>query len=51
MFQVLKLMVGSSLAFKLISVNARGIPPFEKRKAVFAWLSKQNVDMFPAGDF
>ena len=38
-------MVGSNLAFKLISLNARGIHPFEKRKAVFGWLLKQKVDL------
>ena len=38
-------MVGSNLAFKLISLNARGIRSFEKRKAVFGWLLKQKVDL------
>lgn len=38
-------MVGSNLAFTLISLNARGIHPFEKRKAVFGWLLKQKVDL------
>ena len=28
-------MVGSNLAFKLISLNGRGVRSFEKRKAVF----------------
>ena len=41
-------MVGSNLAFKLISLNARRISCFEKRKAVFGWLLKQKVDLcFP----
>ena len=39
-------MVGSNLAFKLISLNARGIRSFEKRKAVFGWLLKQKPDLF-----
>ena len=38
-------MVGSNLAFKLISLNARGIRSFEKRKAVFGWLLNQKVDL------
>ena len=38
-------MVGSNLAFKLISLNARGIRSFEKRKAVFGWLWNQKVDL------
>ena len=38
-------MVGSNLAFKLISLNARGIRSFEKRKAVFGWWFKQKVDL------
>ena len=38
-------MVGSNLTFKLISLNARGIRSFEKRKAVFGWLLKQKVDL------
>ena len=39
-------MVGSNLAFKLLSLNARGIRSFEKRKAVFGWLLKQKADLF-----
>ena len=31
--------------FKLLSLNARGIRSFEKRKAVFAWLMKQQADI------
>ena len=38
-------MVGSNLAFKFISLNARGIRPIEKRKAIFGWLLKQKVDL------
>ena len=41
----LELKVGSNLTFKLISLNARGIRSFEKRKAVFRWLLKQKVDL------
>ena len=39
-------MVYSNLAFKLISLNARRIRSFEKRKAVFGWLLKQKADLF-----
>ena len=38
-------MVGSNLAFKLISLNARGVCSFEKRKAVFGWFLNQKVDL------
>ena len=38
-------MVGSNLAFKLISLNTRGIRSFDKRKAVFGWFLKQKVDL------
>ena len=38
-------MVCSNLAFKLISLNARGIRSFDKRKAVFGWLLEQKVDL------
>ena len=31
--------------FKLLTLNARGIRSFEKRKAVFAWLMKQQADI------
>ena len=34
-----------NFAFKLVSVNARGIHSFEKRKAVFGWLMKQEADI------
>ena len=37
--------VGSNLAFKLLSLNAQGIRSFEKRNAVFGWLLKQKVDL------
>jgi len=33
-----------SVTLKLLSLNARGIRSFEKRKAVFAWLMKQQAD-------
>ena len=32
-----------NFAFKLVSLNARGIRSFEKRKAVFGWLMKQEL--------
>ena len=38
-------MVASNYAFKLLSLNARGIRSFEKRKAVFGWVMKQQVDI------
>ena len=38
-------MVCSNLAFKLISLNARGIRSFDERKAVFGWLLEQKVDL------
>ena len=38
-------MVASNCAFKLLSLNARGIRSFEKRKAVFGWVMKQQVDI------
>ena len=31
--------------FKLLSLNARGIRTFEKRKAIFSWLSKSGADI------
>ena len=34
-----------NVAFKLVSLNARGIRSFEKRKAVFGWLVKQHADI------
>lgn len=33
-----------SIAFKLVSLNAWGIRSFEKRKALFIWLMKQQAD-------
>ena len=38
-------MVASNYAFKLLSLNARGIRSFEKQKAVFGWVMKQQVDI------
>ncbi len=35
-----------SIAFKLVSLNARGIRTFEKRKAIFEWLMKQQAGIF-----
>ena len=34
-----------SVTFKLFSLNTRGIRCFENRKAMFAWLMKQHVDI------
>ena len=34
-----------NFAFKLVSLNARGIRSFEKRKAVFGWLMKREADI------
>ena len=31
--------------FKLISINARGIRDFAKRKTIFSWIQKQNADI------
>ena len=31
------------VAFKLVSVNVRGIRSLEKRKSIFAWLVKQQA--------
>ena len=31
--------------FKLLSLNARGIRDFHKRKAIFTWIKKQKVDI------
>ena len=33
------------VAFKLVSVNIRGIRSLEKRKSIFAWLVKQQADI------
>ena len=38
-------MAASNFAFKLLSLNARGIRSFEKRKAVFGWVMRQQVDI------
>ena len=35
----------SNVNFKLLSLNARGIRTFEKRKAIFSWLSKSGADI------
>ena len=34
-------MAASNFAFKLLSLNARGIRSFEKRKALFGWVMRQ----------
>ena len=38
-------MAPKNINFKLLSLNARGIRSFEKRKALFWWLMKNNVDI------
>ena len=38
-------MSSSNIDFKLLSLNVRGIRNFEKRKAIFQWISKQNADV------
>ena len=35
----------ANVDFKLISLNARGIRAFHKRKAIFSWIKKQNADI------
>ena len=35
----------NNVNFKLLSLNARGIRTFEKRKAIFNWLSKSGGDI------
>ena len=35
----------SNVDFKLLSLNARGIRTFEKRKAIFSWLGKSGADI------
>ena len=38
-------MAPKNINFKLFSLNARGIRSFEKRKALFGWLMKNNADI------
>ena len=38
-------MAASNFAFILLSLNARGIRSFEKRKVVFGWVMRQQVDI------
>ena len=38
-------MSSSNINFKLLSLNVRGIRNYEKRKAIFLWISKQNADV------
>ena len=39
-------MEGNNFQFKLLSLNARGIRTFEKRKCIFNCLGKQNADIY-----
>ena len=39
-------MAPKNINFKLLSLNARGIRSFEKRKALFGWLMKNNTDIY-----
>lgn len=34
-----------NINFKMLSLNVRGIRSFEKRKALFQWLKKENADI------
>ena len=38
-------MAPNNVNFKLLSLNARTIRTFEKRKAIFNWLSKSGADI------
>ena len=38
-------MAPKNINFKLLSLNARGSRSFEKRKAMFGWLIKNNADI------
>ena len=38
-------MAPKNINFKLLSLNARGIRSFEKRKALFGWLMKDKSDI------
>ena len=38
-------MAPNNINFKLLSLNARGIRSFEKRKALFGWLMKDKADI------
>ena len=38
-------MAPNNISFKLLSLNARGIRSFEKRKALFGWLMKDKSDI------
>ena len=38
-------MAPKNINFKLLSLKARGILSFEKRKALFGWLMKNNADI------
>ena len=38
-------MMGKNINFKLVSLNVRGIPSFEKLKAVLNWLYKSQADI------
>ena len=39
------LMSSTNIDFKLLSLNVRGIRNYDKRKAIFLWISKQNADV------
>ena len=39
------LMSSTNIGFKLLSLNVRGIRNYDKRKAIFLWISKQNADV------
>ena len=39
------LMSSTNNDFKLLSLNVRGIRNYDKRKAIFLWISKQNADV------
>lgn len=39
-------MDSNNLKFKALSLNVQRIRTFEKRKAIFNWLTKQNLDIF-----
>ena len=35
----------NNINFKLLSLNARGIRSFDKRKTIFSWLCKSGADL------
>jgi len=38
-------MSSTNIDFKLLSLNVRGIQNYDKRKALFLWISKQSTDV------